>query len=77
MLIYSFFALAEGITHFKISQIGGIMGVIYSTWAIGQFFGKGKLLNYVKTLFAYILGLISFTILVVFVGILIDLIIKH
>ena len=77
MLIYSFFALAEGITHFKISQIGGIMGVIYSTWAIGQFFGKGKLLNYVKALFAYILGLITFTILVVFVGILIDIIIKH
>ena len=77
MLIYSFFALAEGITHFKISQIGGIMGVIYSTWAIGQFFGKGKLLNYVKAIFAYILGLMTFTALFVFVGILIDLIIKH
>ena len=53
------------------------MGVIYSTWAIGQFFGKGKLLNYVKALFAYILGLLTFTVLVIFIGILIDLVIKH
>src|SRR6478736_9639809 len=40
MLIFSLFAILEGITRLKISQIGGIIGVIYSSWAVGQFFGK-------------------------------------
>ena len=77
MLIFSLFAMFEGITNLKISQIGGIMGVIYCFWAIGQFFGKNKIFNYVKALFAYILGMITFTILAILLGISIDLVIKH
>jgi Protein of unknown function (DUF3667) len=77
MLIFSIFAMLEGITKLKISQIGGIFGVIYCSWAVGQFFGKDKIFNYVKALFAYLIGMITFTILAVLLGILIDLIIKH
>ena len=77
MLIFSLFDMFEGITKLKISQIGGIMGVIYCSWAIGQFFGKEKIFNYVKALFAYILGMITFTILAILLGVLIDILTKH
>ncbi|NRS90718.1 hypothetical protein HNQ02_003665 [Flavobacterium sp. 7E] len=77
MLIFSVFALIAGLTNLNISQIGGILGVIYCTWAIGQFFGKNKAINYIKAFSAYILGMISFTALALFLGILIDLVIKH
>ena len=77
MLIFTIFAILEGITGLKISQFGGIIGVIYCSWAVGQFFGKNKIFNYLKTLFAYLIGMITFTILAVLLGLLIDLIIKH
>jgi len=77
MLIYSAFAMLEGLTSLKISQIGGIMGILFCTWAIGQFFAKEKFFNYVKALFAYLLGMLTFTVLAFLLGLLIDLIIKH
>jgi hypothetical protein len=77
MLIYSVFAMLEGLTSLKISQIGGIMGILFCTWAIGQFFAKEKFFNYVKALFAYLLGMVTFTVLAFVLGLLIDLIIKH
>lgn len=77
MLIFSIFATLQGLTNLKISQMGGIVGVFYCSWAIGRFFGRDKLLNYVKALFAYILGMITFTFSAILLGILIDLLIKH
>ena len=77
MLIYSIFALFEGVTNIKLMAIGGIIGIGYCTWAIGHFFGKDKILNYVKAFFAYILGMITFTFGAVFIGVLIDMIMKH
>lgn len=77
MIIFSFFALLEGITKVNLKGIGGMVGIVYSTWAIGHFFGKDKILNYVKAFFAYILGMLTFTFGAIFLGVLIDLIIKH
>ena len=76
MLIFSIFAILEGITRLKISMIGGITGVIYCSWAVGQFFGKDQFFNYVKALFAYLIGMITFLFLAIGLGILIDLIIN-
>ena len=76
MLIFSIFAVLSGLTNLKITQIGGISGVIYCTWAIGQFFGKNKIINYIKALSAYILGMVSFTALAILLGILIDSVIR-
>lgn len=76
MLIYSLFAVFEGITHIKLMAIGGIIGIVYCVWSIGQFFGKNKILSYVKVFFAYLLGMLTFTFGAVFLGILIDMIIK-
>lgn len=76
MLIFTFFALLQGITAINFMQIGGIVGFIYPTWAIGQFFNKKKFFNYVKAVGAYVLGFISFTFAALGIGLLIDVIIK-
>jgi len=76
MLINAVFAMLQGVTGFKVSQVGGIVAVIYCSWAIGQFFGKEKYINYVKALFAYLLGLISFVVVSISGGILFDLVNK-
>jgi hypothetical protein len=77
MLIYSVFALLLGLTHIYLMQIAGIASFIYSAWAIGQFFDKRKFSNYIKALFSYILGFLTFSLAAMLIGTLIDLIIKH
>jgi hypothetical protein len=77
MLIYSVFGIVQGLTHFNLMQIAGAVGFIYCTWAIGQFFDKGKVLSYVKAFFAYVLGMLTFTLTAIIIGTIIDLIIKH
>ncbi|OUS16242.1 hypothetical protein A9Q93_05840 [Nonlabens dokdonensis] len=74
MLIYTTFGILESIIQLKILQIGGIIGFIYTTWAIGQFFDKKKFFNYLKGLIAYLLGMITFYFLAVILGLGIDLI---
>ena len=77
MLIYSVFRMLQGLTKIKLTAIGGILGIFYSSWAIGQIFGGQKFTHYLKAFFAYLLGLITFLFLSISVGMLIDyLIIK-
>lgn len=77
MLIYSVFTIIQGWTHFNLMQIAGIAGFAYTTWAIGQFYEKGKFINYVKAFFAYILGMLTFALTIQIIGAITDLIIKH
>lgn len=77
MLIFSLFGIAQGLLHIKLMQIAGIAGFIYTTWAIGQFYGKAKVLNYVKSFFAYLLGMITFVLAAILIGNAIDLIFKR
>jgi len=74
MLIFSVFSVFEAVTKFKINQFGGIMAIIYNTWSIGQFFDKKRKTNYIKAFFAYFIGMISFAIVLVLIGVLVDLI---
>ena len=76
MLIYTTFGILESITKIKILQIGAILAIIYTAWSIGQFFDSNKKINYLKGLFAYILGMITFYFLAVILGSGIDLISK-
>ncbi|GAB2530094.1 DUF3667 domain-containing protein [Spirosoma aerophilum] len=76
MLIYSFFALLQGLTSLKLMAIGGIIGAVYCSWAIGQFFGRGKTMNYLKAFFSYILGLITFSASAILIGFLVDFMMK-
>lgn len=77
MLLFAVFGAFEGITHIKVMQKGGFLGVIYITWAIGQFFDKTKAINYLKAFGAYILGTFTFAFAALGLGSLIDLIIKY
>jgi hypothetical protein len=77
MLILAVFSIIQGITHINLMQIGGILSLIYATWAIGQFFDKKKTVNYFKALVSYILGMTTFFLLAITSGTIIDLMIKH
>ena len=75
MLIYALFGILEGITSIKLMQISGIIGIIYCTWSIGQFFDKRKKMSYLKAFIAYFLGMFTFSILAVALGLFIDFIV--
>jgi RNA polymerase subunit RPABC4/transcription elongation factor Spt4 len=74
MLIFAVFALIQGLFHIMVMQFAGILGVVYMTWAIGQFFDKTKKMNYLKAFFAYVLGSLSFFAVLAILGTMIDLI---
>lgn len=73
MLVYAVFGVAQSLTELNLMQVAGIVGFIYLTWAIGQFYGKRKIINYAKVFFAYILGMITFSLTAILIGTLIYL----
>lgn len=77
MLFMAVFAIFKGLTNIDLMQVAGMVFIVYSTWAIGQFFDKKKLINYVKALVSYLLGMVSFWLSVFLLGALIDFVIKH
>lgn len=77
MLIFSVFAILEGLTKLTLMKVSGMISIIYSSWAIGQFFDQQKWTSYFKAMVSYILGLLTFSVTVIFLGLLIDLFIKH
>lgn len=74
MLIYTFFGLAESASGLSILHFGGIIGFLYTGWAIGRFFNTGKFSGYVLGFLAYFIGFLNFTIVAVVIGALIDMI---
>jgi hypothetical protein len=77
MLIFAVFAFAEGLLHLKLLNVAGIIGVIYIIWAIGNFFEAKKIGNYLKALISFLLGTITFYIIIFAIGITFDIITKH
>lgn len=77
MLIFSILGIIQGLTHTNIMQVTGIAGISYTTWAIGQFFDKSKASSYVKAFFAYILGMLTFALVAIAIGMIIELMTKH
>jgi hypothetical protein len=76
MLIFTVFAIAEGVTHISMMSVAGVAGIVYCCWGIGQFFGK-RAIDYFKAFAAYLLGMVSFTVAIMLIGNLVDAIIKH
>jgi hypothetical protein len=77
MLIFAVFAFAEGLLHLKLLNVAGIIGVIYIIWAIGNFFEAKKIGNYLKALISFLLGTITFYIIIFAIGITFDILTKH
>jgi hypothetical protein len=78
MLLFAFFGIISSIININVLDSGGaIIVFIYIFWGIGHFFGKKKITNYLKGLLSYIFGMISFALLTLIIGLIIDLINKH
>jgi hypothetical protein len=74
MLMLSFFAIVEGLTGLRTTVLSGVVVVAYCSRAIGDFFDRKRVMSYVKALASYLLGTLSFTIVVIISEILIYLI---
>ena len=70
MLLFSIFALFEGLSKFHLMQIAAIVVFIYFSWAVGQFFDKTKAVSYIKAFVSYMLGMITFGLSIIILGIL-------
>lgn len=73
MLIYTVFGLIQSLTQSEMMQLASFAGFTYTTWAIGQFFGKRDAINYIYAFLSYFLGMITFFIVMFMIGIGIDL----
>lgn len=61
LLIISIFTLfAVLFKNNSITSIGILAGYFYIFWAVGQFFGEKKLINYIKSFICCVLGALSF-----------------
>ncbi|PHR71894.1 MAG: hypothetical protein COA67_05755 [Lutibacter sp.] len=74
MLIFSLFGIIDSYTTLKIVDKGFFIGVVYIIWAIAQFFEGKRVINFLKAMFSYSLGIMTFTIAVLLIGFLIDFI---
>jgi hypothetical protein len=77
MLFLSVFGIIQSLTSINLIVIASIVCLIYTSWAIGQFYEKGKLISYIKAFFAYLLGSLTFYLTATLIGTIIDLITKH
>ena len=77
MLIFTVFTIFQGLTHFNLMEVGGYAGIIYCSWAIGQFFNKSKVSAYFIAFAAYIMGMLTFSLFAIAIGTITDLVIKH
>lgn len=73
MLIYTVFGILDSVSTFQVLQIGGVIALVYTSWAIGRFFDKNKKMNYMKGFISYMLGMITFFIAAILLGVGIDL----
>lgn len=77
MLLYTVFGVAEALTGWKLFLLGGLLSVTYIAWGIGGFFhhsrGWGK---YLKALIIYLFGTLSFMLVAIMIGLIIDLFIR-
>lgn len=76
MLMIAVSAIIQGITHIAIMQFASLLAVVYCSWAIGQFFDKTKIINYLKAFAAYILGMLTFSLFAIGIGMTIDMVFK-
>lgn len=74
MLLFSFFGVINKFANLPFLDQGYLLGIIYTFWAIGQFFAPRKISSYIKATLAYMIGMISFTLIVFIIGAIVDVI---
>ncbi len=68
------FSIFTGLTGLQVMHIAGIVSLAYCSGAIGHFYNPKRVSSYLKALASYVLGMITFSIAVLLVGFLIDLV---
>ncbi len=76
-LIYAIFGIIESGTGFKANNVAFFTALVYSAWAIGNFFNKKSFWSYFKGLLAYVFGVSMGSLLIVSIGILVYIINKN
>lgn len=76
VLIYTLLGIIESIINFPVLQLGIFISLVYSTWAIGQFFNRKKTINYAKGFLSYLFGIATSLIVLFGIGIGIDILLK-
>ncbi len=74
MLIFALLGAIEMISNYPFLQYGKNISIIYGAWAIGQFFNGKNKWNYLKGILCPFLGLITFIIAIIIIGIIAELI---
>ncbi|MFM7709597.1 MAG: DUF3667 domain-containing protein [Ferruginibacter sp.] len=73
MIVYTVIGVIQVLTQVNLSMLEIVIGFGYCTWSIGQFFSSnGKVVHYVKAFFAYLLGVLSFIMIAIIIGIIGD-----
>lgn len=68
--------MIQGLINIAIFSTGGIVGIAYVCFAIGDFYDKKQKMSYVKGFFACILGAMTFYFLLAVLGLAIDQVAK-
>ncbi|MET1260551.1 DUF3667 domain-containing protein [Flagellimonas sp. DF-77] len=76
-LIFALYGILESATGWQVNDVALYTALLYSAWAIGNFFNKKSIWSYVKGFLAYIFGTTMGSFLVILIGILIDLMNKN
>ncbi len=71
MLFFSLGGILETLFSGQFSQFAAFISIAYLTWGIGQFFGEGKK-GYLKGFMTYFLGVVTWGIIVLAVGLSLD-----
>jgi hypothetical protein len=77
MLLFAVFAVAEGLCKVSLASWSTLVMLVYCAWAIGQFLGGRKWTDYALALVAYVLGMVSFTVVALVAGFVIDAVTRH
>ncbi len=61
MIVFTLFAILQGILHTNVQIYPVLFSIAYTTFAVADFYDRTKFMNYVKSFLAYYLGLILFS----------------
>ena len=74
MLFFAVIGIINSLIELKIIDKVFFLGVIYIIWAIANFFGQSRIMNYLKAVFAYFLAYITFSFAAILVGLILKFI---
>ncbi len=72
MLVFTVLGILACLIAFPFIQVASLVALIYLTWTIGQFYGRMKIINYIKAFTAYILGFLTFSATGYIIGVVVD-----